>query len=527
MKKSMVYASLLFSLVLTACQKTEDVQPVTKDPKPVVQETATAEREPIKEEKTVIHLSKNLKNKGNTNPVMTQAFGADPYAMVYDDTIYLYMTADAFEYDAQGEIVENSYGKIKSIHVLSTKDMKNFTDYGEIDVAGTDGIATWAHNSWAPAACWKNIDGVDKFFLYFADNGGGIGVLEGETPYGPFKDPLGHALISRNVPNCNDVLWLFDPAVLVDDDGTGYIYFGGGVPEGKAAAPGTGRCARLGADMISLDGDPVRMDVPYLFEDSGIHKFNDKYYYTYCSNWTVDQAGTDQYGMTSGQICCMESDSPLGPFTYKEMILANPGTLCGLWGNNHHCVFSFRDKWYITYHSRQLEKSMGIEHGYRSTFINEFTMQEDGSIGVIKQSVEGPDQLSYVDAYSENAAVCVSSMAGSKAVGADDFAKEHGYGHMAVSVLETGNFVAVDGVDFKEQAPKQITINASVPEGVSGKVHVRLDFAGREDIAVVDLAESNGFKAFTASVDTDLTGVHNLYLVFEGEGYLVDSYTFA
>ena len=130
--------------------------------------------------------------------------------MVVGDEVYIYMTADAFEYDSKGEIKENSYSQIRTIHVVSTKDFKNFTDHGEIPVAGSNGLAKWAHNSWAPAAAMKNINGQDKFFLYFADNGGGIGVLEADSPAGPFKDPLGKALISRDIPTCASVLWLFE-----------------------------------------------------------------------------------------------------------------------------------------------------------------------------------------------------------------------------------------------------------------------------------------------------------------------------
>ena len=37
---------------------------------------------------------KAYKEIGNHNPVMTQRFGADPYAMVYDGRVYLYMTCD-------------------------------------------------------------------------------------------------------------------------------------------------------------------------------------------------------------------------------------------------------------------------------------------------------------------------------------------------------------------------------------------------------------------------------------------------
>lgn len=345
--------------------------------------------------------SKSYKGIADTNPIMTQRFGADPYAMVYGDRVYFYMTADAPEYDAAGEIQENTYGKIQSLNVVSTDDMVNFTDHGSIQAAGRSGAAKWADNSWAPAAAWKNIDGKDTFFLYFADNGGGIGVLTSDSPTGPFTDPLGEALVSRGTPNCADVLWLFDPAVLVDDDGRAYLYFGGGVPDGKTADPGTARVVELGEDMISLKGDPVRIDVPYLFEDSGIHKAGNQYYYTYCSNWQVDEAGTAKYGFHSAEIVSLVSDSPMGPFTFKERILENPGKYCGLYGNNHHCVFSFQDRWYITYHTRALEKAMGIGHGYRCTQIDEFTMAEDGEEFVtcqaqLYQEISGVHDLYFV-----------------------------------------------------------------------------------------------------------------------------------
>ena len=167
-----------------------------------------------------IEKAKNAKGMLDNNPLMTQRFGADPYAMVYEDTLYIYMTGDTPEYDANGELKDNTYGIINTINVISSKDMVNWTDHGAVYAAGKDGAAKWARNSWAPAAVWKEIDGKPKFFLYFANSGGGIGVLTADSPTGPFTDPLGTELISRNTPTCNTVLWLFDPAVLVDDDGS-------------------------------------------------------------------------------------------------------------------------------------------------------------------------------------------------------------------------------------------------------------------------------------------------------------------
>lgn len=504
----------------------EDAKPYNESEIDAIDLNETDSKTNNRSENMNISIMKNLKTRGNTNPVITQDFGADPYAMVYDDTVYLYMTADALEFDKSGEPIENTYSQIKTIRVVSTKDMKNFTDHGFINVAGKDGIAKWASNSWAPAACHKKINGKEQFFLYFADNGGGIGVLRADSPVGPFEDPLGHGLITRNTTGCSDVLWLFDPAVLVDDDGTGYIYFGGGVPEGKISNPGTARVAKLSQDMISLDSDPVVIDAPYIFEDSGIHKYNNKYYYSYCTNWNVDDEGTKKYGFTNAEIVTLESSSPTGPFTYKEVVLANPGSLCGLYGNNHHCIFSFKDKWYITYHSRALEKKMNIEHGYRNTNINEFEISEDGSIGKIIQNYEGPDQLLYINPLDVNNSTCVASMTGANTIPAPENTLP---GKMDLIVNESGGYIEIDGVEFASSVSK-IYITANVPSGVNGTIHIRTDFVSGSDIATIDINETTGFSELSCQIPSEnaskLSGVQFLYFVFEGEGYCIRDWHF-
>lgn len=474
-----------------------------------------------------LQLTKSYKGLDDTNPLMTQRFGADPYAMVYGDRVYFYMTADAFEYDAEENIVENTYGKIHSINVISTSDMVNFTDHGSIQAASSSGAATWANNSWAPAAAWKEIDGKPKFFLYFADAGGGIGVLTADSPTGPFTDPLGKGLITRQTPNCSDVLWLFDPAVLVDDDGKAYLYFGGGVPEGRVSDPGTARVVQLGDDMISIVGEPVRIDVPYLFEDSGIHKAGDKYYYTYCSNWQVDEEGTAKYGFHSAEIVSMESDSPMGPFTVKETILENPGRYFGLYGNNHHCVFSFKGNWYITYHTRLLEKNMSVEHGYRSTHVDSFTMQEDGTIGKISQSRKGREQLVFVNPYEGNRAVNMAVMGGIDCVPADADSEKYGVGNMALGGIDTGDFVLVKGVDFGDTTPSKWSATIKNPEGGTGVIQLRIDGPAGEVLGYLPVNEAaSEFTEYTAELTQQVTGVHDLCLIFYGEGYEIELWQF-
>ena len=157
------------------------------------------------------------------------------------------------------------------------------------------------------------IDGQDRFFLYFANNASHIGVLTSDSPLGPWVDPLGKPLIDRSTPGVEGVHWLFDPAVLVDDDGTGYIYFGGGVPNDQYERPLTSRVMQLGDDMISVVGEAVTIDAPFMFEDNGIHKYNGVYYYTYCSNFYSGPRPEGSPG--AGEIVYMKSNHPMGPWS--------------------------------------------------------------------------------------------------------------------------------------------------------------------------------------------------------------------
>ena len=495
--------------------------------------SAVAAKKEIQEEEENMQTKQitiNIGYKGvqDTNPLITQRFGADPYAMVYKDSVYIYMTGDAFEYDANGDVKENTYSKIHQINVISTNDMVNFRDCGSINAASQTGIAKWANNSWAPAAAWKKIDGKDQFFLYFADGGGGIGVLQADSPTGPFYDPLGKGLITRQTPNCADVFWLFDPAVLVDDDGRAYLYFGGGVPEGKAAAPGTARVVELGADMIHIVGDPQVINVPYLFEDSGIHKAGGKYYYTYCTNWQVDVAGTEQYGFHDGEIACLVSDTPMGPFTYQETILRNPGSVFGLSGNNHHCVFNFQNQWYIAYHTRILEKAMGVEKGYRCTHIDAFEMQKDGTIGEIRQTLRGRKQIRYVDAYQQNLAVNFAVMAGVD-ITEDKSSNQNNGCDMVLTGIDSGDYIKIAGVDFSENSPEcfAAALRCNGAHVANGMIQVRIDNLEGELLAILsvkDLTEKQKFIEYKTQLLMPVQGVHDLYLIFDGEGYEIKSW---
>ena len=422
-------------------------------------------KELMLERKNVSMKKTSYKKVGNHNPLMGHKFGADPFGMVDGDRLYVYMTDDHIYNSQTGQPVPDSdYGDCKNVTIISSDDLVNWTDHGTQPVAGAWGAAgpaKWATNMWAPCAAHKTIGGKEKYFLYFADASNGIGVLTADSPYGPWKQPSGmNQLISRDTPNCGNVTWLFDPAVLIDDDGKAYLYFGGGVPSGKEADPGTARCVQLGDDMISIVGTPKAINPPYLFEDAGINKIGGKYVYSYCSNWT----NNPDPGVAN--IAYMVSDNPLGTFTYVGRCFDNPvgASWSGGGGNNHHAIIKFQGKYYILYHNRSLKTLMmadnkditsGME--VRSSCLSPITVDEEtATITNLSSSsitAAGVGQIKNFDPYRE---VPGPTMAWEKDVTTKYFNRNAGTGKadewICTAEMVPGSWMGLSRVDLSEGA---------------------------------------------------------------------------
>ena len=261
-------------------------------------------------------LATPYKGYNDGNPLMTQEFGADPNVLVKDGRVYVYMTADSFIYGNDGKVVDmaQNYGHILSFRVLSSADLVNWTQHSDIEKSKiTSG--SWIQNLWAPAPVVKEVNGREKIFLYFSNNTN-TAVISADNPLGPWTSPRSNALLSSSTPNTNGVGHIFDPGVLIDDDGRAYIYFGGATPSGGSAdnydsnhpRPKNMRVVELGADMISIIGTPVLLDIPFTFEASEINKIKGKYYYSYSSNpqvtryKTMPDNKTNPSGWTAAQI---------------------------------------------------------------------------------------------------------------------------------------------------------------------------------------------------------------------------------
>lgn len=310
-------------------------------------------------------------------PLVTNIFTADPSAHVFNGKIYVYPSHDLAH---EGE--DNDEGdeyQMEDYHILSIDNLDaECVDNGE--ALNMRDIPWVSKQMWAPDCAFKN----GKYYLYFpARDKDGIfrlGVAVSDKPEGPFKPEDNYIEGSFSI----------DPAVLVDDDGQSYIYFGGlwgGQLEkwqtGKfvadpaeipadVAALGP-RVAKLSDDMLHItetpmqitildeNGEPIKAgdeDRRY-FEGPWMHKYNGKYYLSYST-------GTTHY------IVYATSDSPKGPFTYQGRILE---PVIG-W-TTHHSIVEWNGKWYLFYHDSSL--SGGINHR-RCVKFRELKYDADGKI---------------------------------------------------------------------------------------------------------------------------------------------------
>lgn len=521
-----------------------------------------------------------IKNPGMSNPLITHKFGADPFALEYNGRLYLYLTGDNYYTDEDGQIagspttgaVNNEYANAQCITVISTTDMVNWTDHGEIKAAGEDGAAKFAGYSWAPCIAVKNIDGKDKFFLYYTDNTAGIVVLEGDSPVGPFTSPLDKHLIGWEkgddgkylVPGVEDCTWIFDPAVLVDDDGSAYLYFGGGTDAAKGGTdenPGSARVVKLGDDMISLDGEMKKIDAPCILEDSGIHKYDGKYYYSYSTNWSCKS-------LPNVAIAYLVSDSPMGPFKAPEgedlagVVLPPMGEYFDIYSNNHHAIFEYKGEWYIAYHCGLVDAGYHTTArylGYRSAQVEKLEHNEDGTLATVTPSRAGVSAADTLNPYKRNEAETMAwhkeKVSGSykvvqkkspdtgditdwdvwiendaekmKTAVCTEPGAEYNFNNLALTNLKNDDWSAVANADFGNAKSLKFSIKAKGIAG--GRVEVYADSLDGEKIAEIAIAPNSAYTVYEAEAAL-IKGTHNIFFKYvggDGQLFELDWWSFA
>ena len=497
-------------------------------------------------------IAQNYKDVGQGNPISPCVFCADPTALEYNGRLYVYGTNDHQQYIRNGKKNSNGYGDIKSLVVFSTNDMANWTFHGTIDVSK---VCTWAGNSWAPSAVWRTNDkGVDEFFIYFANGGGSVGVMKGSSPVGPFTSPNSQAMIRHGMAGVDPCNWLFDPGAVIDENGQGWIAFGGGDPQstGSKLWPGNSRIAKLKPSMTALDGAAKNMPAPYLFEASELNMMNGRYVYTYKTSWS-DRNDWNKFEGRNGQpapstcsMCYMVSDTPLDPdsWEYRGEYVPNEGSFPALGsdtGNNHTHLHKFGGNYYLFYHGNVLEKSMknanamdGSASGYRSLCVNKIEVDEETqTIEKVKMTKTGPPAIATLNPYEEQQAETMSSSGG---INYEDFTNVtkvpniNSLGNDASKNLQIkireGAWTMVRNVDFGTQGATKLTIRAKG----TGKLEVRLNGKAAKTAATLEFS-STTIQEHSVDLDPTLfTGTYRVFFVFTSasstSSVLFDSWQF-
>ena len=458
------------------------------------------------------------KNERNANPISPSIFCADPTAVEYDGRLYVYGTNDQQQSE---EGTKNDYAHIKSLVVFSTDDMVNWIYHGRIEV---DKIAPWITNSWAPSIASRvEEDGLTHFYLYFSNAGGGVGVITSTDPVGPWTDPLGEPLVYQNMPGLENCPAPFDPGVCIDENGTGWLTFGGGnAADGGVVHTNVPKVARLGADMLSFDSEFVSIDAPYFLEASELNYIDGTYYYTYCNDWQ-NRNKWDRKDIPEPPTCSMAymtTKTPLDAdsWEYKGAYFYNSGQNANgesgmRWGNNHTHFCEFQGTNYIVHHTLLLEELTGGTAGYRSIMVDYLPMNAaDGEIPITAATRQGVSQIKLLDPYAENSGAVMFTSA--------DIGYTDGNDPAAKSKAN-GSWIYVRGADFGYGAS---AFTADVKG--KGRIEVRLDSISGEAVSFIEFDNADYAKVRSAKFSQFDGRNHNIYLVFSGADIELRSWQF-
>ena len=500
-------------------------------------------------------LASDYKGSANNNPISANIFCADPTALEYNGRVYVYGSNDHQQFIANGKKGENNYGSIKSIVVFSSDDMVNWTFHGTIDVAKL--CSSWVTSpwyqgfgvSWAPSVTWRTTEeGVDEFFLYFCNSSHGVGVLKANSPIGPWKSPNNKLMIHYDTPGANpaNTNANFDPGVVIDDNGVGWISFGGLGP--SVIMPNAARIAKLKPSMTELDGAAVKIYAPYHFEANELNVIGGKFVYTYCSNWASrNDAEWNAYKSEHGinvpkpntcTMCYMVSDNPMDPdsWVYKGVYGPHPGMGTN---NNHSHLQKFQGEYYHFYHGAPLmeswrsagviEQNCGI---FRSICVNKATVNEaTQNIPAVTTNLQGVEPVKSLNPYELQQAETMASCGGVEYEDYTNIKKNTRISKLGNDASENmqvnmraGSWINVRNVDFGTTGASKFMLRAKG----TGTVDLRFGRAGRP-IATLEFS-STDMEDHTIDLNaTKFQGVKNNFNISfsAAEDVYVDAWQFA
>lgn len=409
-------------------------------------------------------------NVNAQRPIIQTKYTADPAPMVYNDTVFLYTTHD--EDDAEGF-------KMQDWLLYTSTDMVNWTDHGVVASLKSFDWVKRDNGAWAEQVVERN----GKFYMYCPIHGNGIGVLVSDSPYGPFKDPLGKPLVWQK-EHWDDI----DPTVFIDEDGQAYMYWG------------NPSCyyVKLNEDMISYSGDIVKLkETPEHYQEGPwFYKRNGHYYLAFASTCCPEGIG---YAM---------SDSPTGPWKTKGYIMRPTERTRG----NHPGIMDYKGKSYVfglNYDLLKLETNTHYER--RSVSVAEMHYNEDGTIQEVPYWAD--TKLEQIGTFNPFRKVEAETMAWGYGLKTAPNADKS----LSVVDVNNGEYICVRGVDFGKNKARRFEVSALPLEG--GNLKIRLDAPDGKIVGNVNIPQGNEtfkYELYSCEVNA-VSGVHDLYLSFEGE----------
>lgn len=412
----------------------------------------------------------NSLNVNAQRPIIQTKYTADPAPMVYNDTVFLYTTHD--EDDAEGF-------KMQDWLLYTSTDMVNWTDHGVVASLKSFDWVKRDNGAWAEQVVERN----GKFYMYCPIHGNGIGVLVSNSPYGPFKDPLGKPLVWQK-EHWDDI----DPTVFIDEDGQAYMYWG------------NPNCyyVKLNEDMISYSGDIVKLkETPEHYQEGPwFYKRNGHYYLAFASTCCPEGIG---YAM---------SDSPTGPWKTKGYIMRPTERTRG----NHPGIMDYKGKSYVfglNYDLLKLETNTHYER--RSVSVAEMHYNEDGTIQEVPYWAD--TKLEQIGTFNPFRKVEAETMAWGYGLKTTPSADKS----LSVVDVNNGEYICVRGVDFGKNKARRFEVSALPLEG--GNLKIRLDAPDGKIVGNVNIPQGNEiskYELYSCEVNA-VSGIHDLYLSFEGE----------
>ncbi len=232
-------------------------------------------------------------------------------------------------------------------------------------------------------------DGSKEYFLYpnvQAEGRGGL-IARSNRPDGPFKP----SNWSAGDPRKADGILGFDPAVLIDDDGRVYGYWGFGRSYAAELDPVTMSTVKDGTEVVtdlmgSVDDDS---QPGHFFEASSIRKIKDKYVFIYSRKTPEGEFGLPRSNYT---LAYAYSENPLGPYTYGGTIIdargrdtdaeGNAIPTATPNGNTHGSIAEINGQWWVFYH-----RQTGTQEFARQAMVSPITVEvEEGPGGKVRIS---------------------------------------------------------------------------------------------------------------------------------------------